>query len=57
MTALPSVRLVEALADLEELRQERVQTAQDDQRFQRIHDTMLYLLHCLAGQSHEGEAN
>jgi hypothetical protein len=57
MTALPSVRLLEALADLQELREERGQPAQDDVRFQRIHDALLYMLHCLTGSSHDGEAN
>lgn len=57
MTALPSVRLLEALADIEELRHEQQNTAHDDVRFQRIHDTLLYLLHCLTGSSHNSDAN
>ena len=57
MTALPSVRLLEAIADLEELRVDHQQTTQDDLRYQRIHDTLMYLLHCMTGSSHDGEAN
>lgn len=57
MTALPSVRLLEAIADLDELRHEHKHTAPDDARYERIRDTLLYLLHALTGHAHGGEPN
>lgn len=57
MTALPSIRLLEALSALEELRQERAQNGPDDVRFQTIHDTLVYLLHAMTGHAHGPDGN
>lgn len=56
MTPLPSVRLQSALTDLEELRLERPLTSHEDVRFQRIRDTLIYLLHAMTGKAHDDQA-
>ena len=61
MTALMSQRVVEAVAQLQELHQKAISgepmTAPDFVRFENLQAVLLHMLHALTGSSHEGEAN
>jgi len=61
MTALMSQRVVEALADLEDLKQEvrekQSLSGPSIMKFDSIHEVLLHMLHALTGSAHDSEVN